>query len=281
MPAVYSCRMRSASATPASPSPELTRPWVYAPMVAALTALVWVMATGLDRPLFFAVHGLSLPPFDRAWASVTLLGDALIAAVLLYPCVRRRPDILWALLFAALLAAVFTHGFKALARTPRPPGVLSPELLHVVGPAHKHRAFPSGHTITAFTTAGVVALSVRGPARWVLLALAALVGVSRVAVGVHWPSDICGGAALGWLSAVAGVAVTHRLPLRTSRAASLVLGAVLTLAAGAAVVLDYTGYHSVVAFQRMLAAALLLWGGTEYVRAWREWLHGPRVPPQP
>jgi undecaprenyl-diphosphatase len=63
-------------------------------------------------------------------------------------------------------------------------------------------SFPAGHAATAF--AGAVLLSVVAPRLAPLfLGLAVLIGFSRVYVGVHYPTDVLAGAALG---AVVGVA---------------------------------------------------------------------------
>lgn len=57
-------------------------------------------------------------------------------------------------------------------------------------------SFPSGHTTSAFAAA--VALGYVKPAwRWALLGCALLIGLSRIVVGAHFPSDVVGGAALG------------------------------------------------------------------------------------
>lgn len=60
----------------------------------------------------------------------------------------------------------------------------------------KDGSFPSGHTTAAFSIAGAVAVSTQ-IASLPLWTLAGLVGVSRVYLGHHYPSDVLAGAALG------------------------------------------------------------------------------------
>ena len=58
-------------------------------------------------------------------------------------------------------------------------------------------SFPSGHTAASFAAVG--ALRAAGSRLWLpLLALAALIGFSRLYLYVHWPSDVLAGAMLGW-----------------------------------------------------------------------------------
>lgn len=67
-------------------------------------------------------------------------------------------------------------------------------------------SFPSGHTAAAFVVALTwsFALARRGHARWIplLVLWAALVGISRIYRGVHWPSDVLGGALWGTILAI-------------------------------------------------------------------------------
>ncbi len=57
-------------------------------------------------------------------------------------------------------------------------------------------AFPSGHTLTYFSLATVFAA--RYPElRWPLAAGGVVVGLSRIYLGEHYPSDVLAGAALG------------------------------------------------------------------------------------
>jgi undecaprenyl-diphosphatase len=61
---------------------------------------------------------------------------------------------------------------------------------------YAHASFPSGHATTAFALAALLALWYP---RWAagFLALAGLIGLSRVVLGAHFPSDVLAGAALG------------------------------------------------------------------------------------
>lgn len=65
-----------------------------------------------------------------------------------------------------------------------------------------YQSFPSGHTTTAVALAFVIGFLSR---RWLwpLLTVAAVVAVSRVAVGAHYPTDVIGGAVVGMLGAYA------------------------------------------------------------------------------
>ncbi len=84
-----------------------------------------------------------------------------------------------------------------------------PKLLATDGPFRFHplsfhnvlASFPSGHTTSAFAAA--VALGFIVP-RWrgAFLAFALVIGLSRILVGAHYPSDVVGGAALGSLLAL-------------------------------------------------------------------------------
>jgi undecaprenyl-diphosphatase len=67
-------------------------------------------------------------------------------------------------------------------------------------------SFPSGHTAAAFVMV-VVAGSSMGMLAAPLLLLAMGIGLSRVYLGVHYPSDVLAGAVLGSIAGVAAVAI--------------------------------------------------------------------------
>jgi undecaprenyl-diphosphatase len=66
-------------------------------------------------------------------------------------------------------------------------------------------SFPSGHTMHAVGFS-IVALSYHPELFWLLVPFAALVALSRPILGLHYPSDVVAGAALGAL--IASISLT-------------------------------------------------------------------------
>jgi len=107
----------------------------------------------------------------------------------------RRPFALLAVGAADGLADAASSGLKAIVDRPRPH--FHP-LVHVPSSS----SFPSGHAATSFACALVIAWLVPRLAAPVFV-LAALIAASRVYLGVHYPLDVLGGAALGLAVATA------------------------------------------------------------------------------
>ena len=114
--------------------------------------------------------------------------------------VWRRPWFFVALVTATLAADGLSLLLRQWIGRDRPP-LVYPDPRPLVGVPHSG-AFPSGHAASAFAAATVIAWASRRLAIPVY-ALATLVAWSRVYVGVHWPLDVIGGAALGTLVAIA------------------------------------------------------------------------------
>ena len=85
---------------------------------------------------------------------------------------------------------------------------------HLLGEPLHLESFPSGHTVSAFAAATTLYLArTDRPGRrplW-LFGLAAAAGLSRVAVGAHWPGDVLAGAAIGLIAGALGHALWLRL----------------------------------------------------------------------
>ncbi|HJA83738.1 MAG TPA: phosphatase PAP2 family protein [Candidatus Bacteroides intestinavium] len=107
-------------------------------------------------------------------------------------------------------AFAVTYGLKYIVGRDRP-YERYPDRVHPYS-LEDSPSFPSGHTATAFALA--TSLSIRYP-KWYVIAPTALwacsVGISRMNEGVHYPSDVLAGAALGAGFAVANVYINKWL----------------------------------------------------------------------
>lgn len=122
------------------------------------------------------------------------------------------------LLVLLVVVIVVTQALKYAFDRARPcdAGVLPG--VHLLTPgacaAEGDPAFPSGHTSRIFGVAAFLAVYFRRPSiRISGFVLALLAGISRVYLGVHWPSDVIGGAALGIGVALAFIWVSRKWAL--------------------------------------------------------------------
>ena len=87
-----------------------------------------------------------------------------------------------------LLALLGNTAIKQVVRRPRPE--LGPDL-PALAPTISSLSYPSAHAATSFAGAGALG---GGP----LYAAAGLMAFTRLYLGVHYPTDVLAGAALGW-----------------------------------------------------------------------------------
>ncbi|CAN5588051.1 hypothetical protein BH24ACT26_BH24ACT26_18090 [soil metagenome] len=157
----------------------------------------------IDRPvlLFLARHRESW--LTGGMKGVTQLGGGAFVAVALGAAAlvvyRATRQTRWPAFFAATLAGALglDDMLKFLVGRPRPS--LSP-LVEVAG-----SSFPSGHATASAALFSALAFVLTRRRSWrssvwiwtAAFGIALLVGLSRVYLGVHWPTDVLGGFALG------------------------------------------------------------------------------------
>ena len=176
--------------------------------------------------IVLALQAFSTPALDGASLALTQLGGeevALLIVPLVYWCLDKRFGVRLAYLF--LLSFLANVWLKALFNTPRP-YQYDPRVRLIGSPPHGS-AFPSGHAKAATTMWGALAARVRRPPMWAVAAtVIALVSLSRIYLGVHFPHDAAGGIAFG----VIALLIFARIePAVSVRLASLSFGAQITL----------------------------------------------------
>jgi membrane-associated phospholipid phosphatase len=189
-------------------------------LVIALMALVafgWLANEVLEerlRPLnesiMLGLHGYADPMWDPIARGVTDLGSVIFVTIIGLAVgglfvVRRR------MLDAATLGIVLIGGgilstvLKVLFQQQRP------RLFPTIIPLPPDYSFPSGHSLISFCLYGFLAAWLlveapreiwRWPAALFLLLVAAAVALSRLYLGVHWPSDVTAGMLIAtfWVS---------------------------------------------------------------------------------
>ena len=172
------------------------------PGVALLTAgsALWMLATALDRRIFnlmkLSVYN-DLAPVAAGLSTVggiAFLGPLAFAVVLWLAYRRRRAEALWLLLTIAS-GRLTTEALKLGFEKARPP--LDDRLALVTS-----YSFPSSHSAGSMLTSLAIATLFISGHRWRLLPVLAFpcaVGWSRMALGVHWPSDVLAGLGFGML----------------------------------------------------------------------------------
>jgi undecaprenyl-diphosphatase len=150
-----------------------------------------------DLSVLKAVYAGGLPAgFVNAIAVVSFLGSGWMLLGLVPPLLVRRYRPRAAAALATLtLTSVAVASMKALFGRIRPCNALAwAHTLSIDAPSD--HSFPSGHAAGSFAFALLV-WNTNRRAGWILIALASLVAASRVALGVHYPSDVIAGALLG------------------------------------------------------------------------------------
>jgi undecaprenyl-diphosphatase len=152
------------------------------------------------------------PLMDRVMLEVTTLGNGLVLIMLVvsvsvFLWLTHHRWSVYLLIVGVVGGQLVNNALKGVFARPRPDTV--PGLDDVITPS-----FPSGHAMTAFIAYGTVAYLVGRlePTRamrrttWGLASFVVLaIGISRVYLGVHYPSDVIAGfvAGLAWLFFVA------------------------------------------------------------------------------
>jgi undecaprenyl-diphosphatase len=201
------------SVRPAPPTPDAGRSQAAAASRVDASVVAWLVMAIAGLGGFAAITVLLLngwmPPFDqpllniaKQWqglaplwrvvsesANIPLIVIGVGLVLVLFFTKRRREAVLVALILIAITAG--SEAVKQLVHRDRPSGT-DPNIPGVV------YSFPSGHVLEALTIFGVLAIhafrshlaqAVRVLIVVAVLVDAGLVGVARVALAAHWPTD--------------------------------------------------------------------------------------------
>lgn len=163
----------------------------------------------MDSAIELAVHRMDTPALDVVMRGFTFLGSAFAVlpfslAVVGWSLRRKDMRAAFTLLIVIVMTEALNEMLKRTFERPRPTLFQEIETLHSY-------SFPSGHAMAAVAIYGMlgVVLRRRLPASRrlvgvLMLTLILMICISRIYLGVHWPSDVLAGAAAGAFVLLAG-----------------------------------------------------------------------------
>ena len=152
----------------------------------------------MDAAILQQVIALRRPWLDDVMVVASALGAGAFLWIVIgsiagiFP---RHTAAMWRLWLAVGLSFLIVDDVaKPFFQRPRPFDVMEIQLIDA---RPNTESFPSGHA--AMAAAGALGVARMLPmSGWILWPIAALIAVSRIYLGVHWPSDVLAGAGIGF-----------------------------------------------------------------------------------
>jgi undecaprenyl-diphosphatase len=151
----------------------------------------------LDHRIVAWMSGLDLPlvtPLAKALSAVGASGLVFVVVAAMLSARARRAAPVLVTLATVILADALSRAMKAAIDRPRPS--VAHADVHPLVAVPGNASMPSGHAWIAFASAVVLGGLAPRLRPW-MLGLACLIALSRVYLGVHYPSDVLVGAACG------------------------------------------------------------------------------------
>ena len=170
----------------------------------------------------YEVAGGFMTPFMNL---VSLLGKGGIFLILLSCAlllVKKTRRFGTAMLIGLMVGALSVNLFlKVVIARPRPytdpNGFFYPLWLMMGQHTESDMCFPSGHTNAAFAAMVPVFILGNKKTSWLALVFGVLMGISRIYLVVHYPTDVIGGFITGTIAGIIGTLIAINLPKKWYR----------------------------------------------------------------
>ena len=170
---------------------------------------MWDTLKQWDRELFIFLNNLRIEEFDGFWLFVTQIETwtplfiLFFVLLLYYYKMRIGLGVIYFLLFSFGITILSVDIVKESVARLRPNNVEALSELIQVLQTPSNYSFFSGHAASSFSITVFVALALRKHTKWIVIAFLwpLLFVLSRIYVGVHYPSDLLVGSVVGSLIA--------------------------------------------------------------------------------
>jgi membrane-associated phospholipid phosphatase len=187
-------------------------PWFDPLIWVAVLIVVACLGFYFDRTVVAAIAGHQIRWLENVAGLISKFGDwpelMLYATVALigvgFARKRALVKVILCMMIAGTVAGALTNSVRLLSGRARPNNSEAPPgwyglWYHGEGLLGKYKfhSFPSGHTATAFAFFGVIGFAYRRRSAWSFLALASVIGWSRLYINAHFFSDVLVGMVVG------------------------------------------------------------------------------------
>ena len=198
-------------------------------------AAAWLNNTfaEFDLAVMLAVHKLYEAAgwfFSPVLETITFFGNdgiCLIIFSIFLMLFRKTRRFGTAMLLGIIIGALFTNVWlKVAVARPRPyadeAGIMHQLWVTMGQHMESDKSFPSGHTTCAFASMTPLFFAKKKPVAIAAFIFAVLMGISRIYLAVHYPTDVIAGMIVGFTSGCLGAFIASKLPdkwyrLRLSR----------------------------------------------------------------
>lgn len=165
--------------------------------------LASMLSMGDVRLLYYMNHTIRCGVFDRIVPFITHLGGAVFTisftlSLIIFGNVNVQ-KMGWEVAASLSSSHLIVHLLKRKVNRPRPHTVL--QVIEKFEVPICDYSFPSGHTTASFAVANILAMHLPGLSG-LILGGAVLVGLSRMYLGVHYPSDVLVGFGVALISSL-------------------------------------------------------------------------------
>lgn len=169
----------------------------------------------IQKDAFFFINS-HLKQYPILLFNLTQFGDALIFLSILSILILYTPKVWESLIIGSILSLLLSVVIKEIFLIPRPAAVFDNTAFNIIGKRLSgSNSFPSGHSITVFTTLSVLMFAF-APTRsyykyayfFLIISIGLLFAFTRVAVGAHYPLDVLIGSIIGYISGLLGTFIS-------------------------------------------------------------------------
>ncbi|OGS22478.1 MAG: hypothetical protein A2252_01425 [Elusimicrobia bacterium RIFOXYA2_FULL_39_19] len=152
-----------------------------------------------DRAVIYINHSTNSDICDGFMIFMTMLGDGrviipMVGLILYFHDKKNFKYNFTYFMTILIIGGLVIQILKYIFNRPRPLQRIHD--IKLLSPEMREHGFPSGHTQAIFTSAVFLSKTIKKRA-WIFFAVAMVVGISRIYVGVHYLSDVIAGAIIG------------------------------------------------------------------------------------